>query len=117
MEGLDPNLLAVMLFVGGIYFASRDRRENQHTKSVQIDADVLARLKHVEQWQTDHNTIHTCVKTLATKLDAWGEKVDRVTDRFDDFERWFDRQQRRHQSPFDFPGAREWITEDQERRP
>lgn len=61
------------------WLAAKWRTDNtQHTKAVQVDTELLARLKFVEQWITDHNTIHGCVQSLKATTEAIKNNVDRI---------------------------------------
>lgn len=114
-EGLDPNIVAIGLFAVGYFLASRERGSDQHTKAVKIDADLLARLTHVEAWQRDHNTIHGCVREMAATTKAMSNTVDRLTRRLDAYLAGPGYQPQTHRpvQPYNFPGAREWVMEDE----
>ena len=115
MGGLDPNVVAIGLFAIGYWLASKDRGSDQHTKSVKVDAEVLARLAHVESWQRDHNTIHGCVREMAATTKAMSNTVDRLTRRLDAYLAGpsYAPPPNRPTQPYNFTGAREWITEDE----
>lgn len=106
----NPLVLLALGWVASEWNRSRDG----HTKSVQVDTDLKARLANVETWQRDHNTIHGCVRELAATTKAMANTVDRLTRRFDHF-------MAQHQtalpvsrrSPFDFQEARDWIDPEQ----
>lgn len=115
MDGLDwDTIITVGLFVAGYVVAKWDRDRSAQTQSAVVDSELREKVRSLEAWQRDHHTIHACVTKLATKLANWGEKVEKLTDRFEDFERWMRQNQRR--SPYDFPAARDWIREDQDHR-
>lgn len=67
----------VLVALGWIAAKWREDR-GAHTKAVQVDTDLLARLKFVEQWVSDHNTIHGCVQSLKATTDAIAANVDRI---------------------------------------
>lgn len=115
MDGLDPNVVAIGIFLAGFFLSRMERGSEQHTKAVKIDADLLARLAHVESWQRDHNTIHGCVRELAATTKAMSNTVDRLTRRLDTWmaANGYPNAQRPTKSPYDFPGARSWIEEDE----
>lgn len=52
--------------------------QGQHTKAVATDAELLARLKFVETWISDHNTIHGCVQSLKSTTEAIKDNVERI---------------------------------------
>ena len=49
LEGLDPNIVAIGLFVVGYYLASKDKGGDQRTKSVQVDTELRERVKTLEE--------------------------------------------------------------------
>lgn len=49
MGGLDPNVVAIGLFIVGYFLASRDRGGDQRTKSVQVDTELRERVKSLEE--------------------------------------------------------------------
>lgn len=110
LEELLSNPL-VLLALGWLA-AKWQRDQGQHTKAVQVDTELLARLKTVERWQEDHNSIHGCVRELAATVKAMANNMNRLTSRLD---YWMQRMPAPPpaRSPFDFPNARDWIDQDQ----
>ena len=49
MGGLDPNVVAIGLFIVGYFLASRDKGGDQRTKSVQVDTELRERVKTLEE--------------------------------------------------------------------
>lgn len=119
MGDIDPNLIAIGLFALGFIAARWEKNANQHTKAVQVDADVLARLAHVENWQRDHNSIHGCVQRLTATSEGMAKNFDRLSRRIDLFMSSFPAPRTpANRSPFDFRAPRDWIEpgEDDEAR-
>lgn len=116
MDGLLSEPLVQMAIAGAIGFALAEWRRGRdaHTKAVQVDTNLLARLAAVETWQRDHNTIHGCVQRLAATSEAMAKNVDRLTRRIDMFMSYFPLPQRQGAKPYEFPGARDWINADLE---
>lgn len=81
LEELLSNPL-VLLALGWLA-AKWQRDQGQHTKAVQVDTELLARLKTVERWQEDHNSIHGCVRELAATVKAMANNMNRLTSRLD----------------------------------
>lgn len=114
-EGLDPNIVAIGLFAVGYFLASKDRGSDQHAKSIKVDTELLSRLRTVEEWQRDHNSLHGCVRELAATTQSMAKNVDRLTRRVD---AWLSAAamaspgNNRNIRPYDFPGAREWVDAD-----
>lgn len=116
LEELLSNPL-VLLALGWIA-AKWQRDQGAHTKSVQVDTDLIARVRFLEEWQRDHNTIHGCVQSLKATTEAMARNVDRLTKRLD---AWMASHPldlnapiRRSRSPYEFESAREWIDPDQD---
>jgi hypothetical protein len=110
-EELFSNPL-VLLALGFVVAEWRAGRAG-HVKAVQVDTNILARLENVEAWQRDHNTIHGCVQSLRATTEAMAKNVDRLTRRLDQWMAANPMPRRPARSPYDFPGARDWITEDE----
>lgn len=113
----EPLVLMLLAGIGGWALSEWRRGRDSQTKAIQVDANVMARLQTLEQWQRDHNTIHGCVRELAATTTAMAKNVDRLTRRLD---AWMSANPMpssgrpvRRPSPFDFPDARDWITEDE----
>ena len=106
--------MTVLAAVAG-YFLNEFRRGRDDNNSSKVsDAAFMARLKQVEDWQRDHNAIHGCVQRLAATSEGMAKNVDRLTRRIDMFMSYFPiPKQPPRRPPFDFPGAREWILEDE----
>lgn len=105
----------ILLALGWIA-AKWQRDQGQHTKAVQVDTDLLARLKFVEQWVSDHNSIHGCVQALKANTDAIAKNVDRIirlidAEPYELTERERPRARRRGYTP------RGWIEEQEDWRP
>lgn len=113
MEGLDPNLVTLLVFAAGYVLSRWDRQGAQQSKSGQIDAELLARIAHVEVWQRDHNTIHGCVQSLRATTEAMSKNVDRMTRRIDSFIASFPPMSARARQPFGFQG-RDWVLDGEE---
>lgn len=110
----DPLVLAILGLVGGYFLNEFRRGREDNTSSKVSDAAFMARLKQVEDWQRDHNTIHGCVQRLAATSEGMAKNVDRLTRRIDMFMSYFPiPKQPPRRSPFDFPSAREWALEDE----
>lgn len=86
----------VLLFIGWVA-AKWQREQGQHNKAIQVDTELLARVKFVEQWISDHNTIHGCVQSLKATTEAIKNNVDRIVRLIDDREPYELTQ--RHRSP------------------
>jgi len=98
----------VLLAIG--FFISEWRSSRgEHTKSVQVDTDLKARLAAVEAWQRDHNSIHGCVRELAATVKAMAENMNRLTFRLDRFMAYMPQPPGRSRSPFEFAGARDFL--------
>jgi hypothetical protein len=113
----EPIVLMAIAGFGGWALGEWRRGRDSQSKSIQVDATILARLTTLEQWQRDHNTIHGCVRELAATTQAMAKNVDRLTRRLD---AWMSAnplpsqgRQVRRPSPYDFPGGRDWILEDE----
>lgn len=111
VEELLSNPLVLLAL--GFFLSEWRSSRGEHTKAVQVDTDLKARVANVEAWQRDHNAIHGCVQRLAATTEAMAKNVDRLTRRLD---AWMaanpmpSNGQRVVRSPFDFEG-RDWITE------
>lgn len=103
----NPIVLLAIGWAAGEWQRSRDA----NTKAVKVDADVLARLAHVESWQRDHNSIHGCVRELSATVQAMAKTVDRLTRRLDN---WMaaNRAPLRHRSPYETPDMRDWVVDE-----
>lgn len=116
--GNDPLTLTALLsnplilLALGWIAAKWQRDQGQHTKALQVDTDLLARLKFVEQWVSDHNSIHGCVQALKANTDAIAKNVDRII-RLIDGDPYEPTQRTRHpvrRRGYTPPG---WIEEDE----
>jgi hypothetical protein len=108
-EELISNPLVLLAL--GFFLSEWRSSRGEHTKSVQVDTDLKARVGAVEQWQRDHNSIHGCVRELAATTKAMSNTVDRLTRRLDTC--MATNTPHRPARPFNFPGAREWIEDDE----
>lgn len=110
---MNQLLLIVVSLFGGAFIGDLRRNRDSHTKAVQVDANILARLQSVESWQHDHNTIHGCVREIRATMDAMNKQVDRLTRRID---AWMSAlpPPRVPRSPYAFDGAKEWLETDEE---
>ena len=102
----------VLLAVGFVVAEWRSGRAG-HNKAIQVDANILARLESVEAWQRDHNSIHGCVQRLAATTEGMAKNVDRLTRRLDAWMARVPAPQARQRSPYEVPGMRDWIIEDE----
>lgn len=111
---IDPALLGLIGAIGGYFLAEFRKGREDNASSKVMDAAFLARLKQVEDWQRDHNTIHGCVQRLAATSEGMAKNVDRLTRRIDMFMSYFPiPKQPPRRSPFDFPSARDWALDDE----
>lgn len=106
----------IVLVALGWIAAKWQRDQGQHTKAVQVDTELLARIKFVEQWVQDHNTIHGCVQSLKATTEAIKNNVDRIIrlidgDPYELTQRARPHVRRRGYTP---PG---WLDEEQDWRP
>jgi len=108
LEELFSNPLVLLAL--GFFLSEWRSSRGEHTKAVQVDTDLKARLGAVEAWQRDHNSIHGCVRELSATVKAMAANMNRLTARLDAWMAYIPQPpQRRQQSPYDFPGARDFI--------
>ena len=117
MEPIDPTLMAIIAGIVGWALNEWRRGRDSEVKAVKVDADLLARLRTVEEWQRDHNSIHGCVQGLRATTEAMAKNVDRLTRRID---QWMAAMPmptpRRGQYAFT-QGGRDWILDDDDGEP
>lgn len=113
MGDLDPNILTtIAIFAAGFVISEWRSGRAGHSKAIQVDAEMLARLANVETWQRDHNSIHGCVRELAATVKAMSGTMDRLTSRLDAFMAAHPMELRR--SPYDIPPMRDWVRKDEQ---
>lgn len=109
LESLLSNPL-ILLALGFVLSEWRSGRAGQ-TKAVQVDTDLLARVKFLETWVGDHNSIHGCVQSLKATTEGMAKNLDRMMRQWDQLmaSASYQTPSARARSPFDFPGARDWT--------
>ncbi len=115
MAPLDPTLMAIVAGIVGWALNEWRRGRASEVKAVKVDADLLARLRTVEEWQRDHNSIHGCLQGLRATTEAMAKNVDRLTRRIDQWMAANPAPLRHPQrSPYAFAGARDWVLGDED---
>lgn len=111
LEGLDPNIVAIGIFLAGFFISRMEKGGAQHTKSVQVDTDLNARVRAVEEKLREQGSITTTVTRLETLLTAQTAALQNTQRDIHTLRVWIMQAAppRRERSPFDFPGAREWV--------
>ncbi len=117
VEGLDPNLVTIGIFLAGVFLARMDRGGDQHTKSVQVDTELRQRVRALEDKMSEQSGVTKSVTRLETLMATQTSTMQAFQRDLHDLRMWVmgfppSRPQR---SPFDFPGARQWVEEDQAR--
>lgn len=114
----DPLVLALLAGIGGFFIRELMKGRDGITSARVIDANVLARLEKVEEWQRDNRSLHAdfqrltaIVENLASNVakgnDEMARSFDRLTRRVDG---WMSSQpSARRRSPFDVGDMRDWI--------
>lgn len=116
MEGIDPNLIAIMVFIAGLYFVRRDKQDTQHVKSVQVDTELRTQVQAIQAWQAEHATIHKCVTRLSTQMEDHFRQMSSMARDLRDMTQWMMElraampQRSRRFSPYDFDGS-DWVRE------
>lgn len=110
----------LVMFIAAMLVAELRMRGAGQTKAVQVDADMLARLKTVESWQRDHNSIHGCVTRLSTLMEGHTRQMRDMGRDVHEMLRWMMELRasslppaqvtpRYARSPYDFQPPRDWV--------
>lgn len=120
--GLDLNtLVTIGLFVAGYVVAKWDRDRNAHTKSVQVDTELRERVQSLAEKLSEQSSVNRSVTRLETLMATQTTAMQGFQRDLHEMRMWvmgaanppltLRRQQR---SPYDFPGAREFLEPDAE---
>lgn len=120
--GLDLNtLVTIGLFVAGYIVAKWDRDRSAHTKSIQVDTELRERVQALAEKVSEQSGVTRSVTRLETLMTTQTSTLQGFQRDLHELRMWMMGAHSspltlRHKarSPYDFPGAREFLEPDAE---
>lgn len=120
--GLDLNtLVTIGLFVAGYIVAKWDRDRNAHTKSVQVDTELRERVQSLAEKLSEQSSVNRSVTRLETLMATQTTALQGFQRDLHEMRMWMMgasqpplNLRRPVRSPYDFPGARDFLEPDAE---